>query len=132
MVTEVKEKVITLIDLEKQYGGIELQLKQLEKAKEGIRSQILSQFETTYGHQGFTYESPETGGILQRVFQIRMDIDSEKLKRLIPQEKWDLVKKEVVDMDKFMSALKVNLINPINIQEAVSDKEIEKLVWRKK
>ena len=119
-----------LASLEKEYGIVLDQIDIFEKIKDNLRTRIILQFETLYGHQGAKYENLETGGILQRVIQVRDSADSDEVKKLIPNQ-WNMIKKEVVDMPKLISAIKLGVINPIPFQDVIKTTEIDKISWKK-
>ena len=71
---------------EHQYGALDSYIKKLEKIKEALKVDILKEFEKRFGHQECCYMNEETGGILQRIIQIRADVDSDKVKKYKQQK----------------------------------------------
>lgn len=119
-----------LVQLEKEYGTIIDQIDIFKKIRENLRTRIILQFESLYGHQGAKYENPENGNILQRVIQVRDSADDDEVKKVIPDQ-WNMVKKETVDMSKLISAIKLGVINPILLQNVIKTTEIDKISWKK-
>ena len=68
---------------EHQYGTLDSYIKKMEKIKESLKADILQEFEKRFNHQGYTYTNEETGGTLQRVIQVRTDVDSNKAKKIL-------------------------------------------------
>lgn len=115
---------------EHQYGALDSYIKKMEKIKESLKADILQEFERRFNHQGYTYTNEETGGILQRVIQIRTEVDSNKAKKILSPEMWNMIKKELVDSKKFFDAVKLGVIPAYIVQEAVTEQEIDKLLWK--
>ena len=115
---------------EHQYGSLDLYIKKLEKIKDALKADILQEFEKRFSHQGYTYTNDETGGILQRVIQIRTDVDQDKVKKLLDTDQYNMVKKEIVDIKKFFGAIKLGVIPAYIVQEVVTEQEIDKLSWK--
>ena len=130
-ITEILSKTIEYVGqdslgaYELQYGTLDSYIKKLEKAKEALRADILQEFERRFGHQGHTYENNETGGSLQRVIQIRTNIDDDKVKKILSPKKWDMVKKEIADKEKLFDAIRLGVIKSSLVREAITDQEIE-------
>ncbi len=124
------ERIVELDNLEKEYGTILDQLDIFEKIKDNLRQRIILNFEQTYGHQGATYVNPATGNSLQRVIQVRNDANADEVKRLLSPQKWEMVKKEVIDMPKLLSAIKLGVIDPIKLNGAFKTTEIDKVLWK--
>jgi uncharacterized protein with HEPN domain len=112
-----------------QYGTLDLYLKKLEKIKEALKADILQEFEKRFGHQGYTYINEDTNEALQRIIQIRQTICDDKVKKLFP-DKWDMIKKEIVDSEKFFDAIKLGVIPAHLVQDAVTGQEINKLAYK--
>ena len=115
---------------EHQYGALDSYIKKMEKIKEALKADILQEFERRFNHRGYTYINEETGGALQRVIQVRTDVDSNKAKKILSPEMWNIVKKELVDTRKFLDAIKLGVIPAYIIQEAVTEQEVDKLLWK--
>lgn len=114
---KVKIQEIKFETLERDYLEVEKQLEFLIEYKELLRKQIIEYFEEKYGHVG------AKEGRLQRIIQERLSFDDEMM-ALILRDKFDKIKKEVVDREKFIAALKTGLI-PEEAFAAVERKEVD-------
>ena len=126
----VKTQIRTLVDLERDYTKVLEEVKLLTELKELLRKDILNQFEEEFGHVTYTWISPETGGELQRIFAKIVKFDDLAIKQVLPVKVWDKIKKEVVDKEKYASAVKLGLIDESQLASAVIIEEQERLNHR--
>jgi len=121
---------LSLEFLEQDYGSLITQIKKLDDEASLLKKAILIKFEKTYGHQGYTFENPDTHNKLQRILQVTTDYDQAKLKKYLPPSEYEAITTQVVDKDKVIAAIRVGLVNPVMIQDAITTREIDKLAWR--
>ena len=128
VVSKVEQK--TLVELEKDYTKVLEEVKLLTELKELLRKDILNQFEGQFGHVATAWISPETGGELQRIFAKIVKFDDLAIKQVLPAKVWDKIKKEVVNKEKYASAVKLGLIDESQLAGAITVEEQERLNHR--
>ena len=131
MKTEIKEteKIEGLEDKATAYAIIDAQIKGLKKQQEELKKLICNELESEYGHTGVSVRTNH-GKIIQRVLSVRQDVDEEKLEKVLSSDLWEKVTIPKVSMELLMSAIKVGLIKPHEISDALTSNEIERLVVR--
>jgi len=130
-IKEAAEKAETLEELEHHYSTLDLEIKKLTEVKDLLKSKILPILEKTFGHQGISWKNPVNGDTLQRVLSVYQNIDEVKLRKVLTKDQLAKVVEEKISMELLMAAIKLEEINPANIQDGLVEKEVEKLIVRR-
>ena len=107
--------------LQENFVRVDKQIKELEAERDILKKRIIPIFEARYGHRSYTEEE------LQRVLQVRQDLDQSFLKKALNKEEYAMVSMEVVSKDKLLAAVLINKIPASKIQGGIKTSEVDKL-----
>jgi len=126
-----REKIETLEEIATAYAILDAQVKSMKKQQEELKKQICKELDSKHGHVDATVETRD-GRMIQRILAVRQNVDESKLEKLLTADLWDKVTIPKVSMELLMSAIKVDLIKPYQIADALTSDESERLVVRGK
>ena len=113
------------------YGKLEHEIERLENEKALLKAAILKKFDKVYGFTSYTFTSPETGDVLQRIIQVTQTIDQGKIRKLLTPTQFAKVAVSSVDKEKLLAAIQLGDIKPAKVAPAIITKTIDKLAYRK-